>query len=77
MKIKFKTASGSEYLIDKDTMEWSRLGDENVRTKVGSLVTWPEITVGEGAILLCPPLVHGDVRLIETTPVVSMETIDA
>jgi hypothetical protein len=47
-----------------------------VRTVNGKYREISEIVVGEGVTLLCPPLEFGNVRIIQTTPVVSVEIVE-
>jgi hypothetical protein len=76
MKIFFMTESGSQYVIDNDTMTWERPqaseGSVFVRTTSGPLSEWPEVTVGKGVHMFGPSLTEGGLfRWINTSPVVS------
>ena len=77
--IRFITESGSEYTINRSEKTWSRPSNPNspfVRTTSGRYREISEIVVGEGVTLLCPPLDFGNVRIIQTTPVVSVEIVE-
>lgn len=53
--MKFKTETGSVYLLDRGTMGWSRTKTEKsgeIRQEFGTLIEWPDITLGDRAILL-------------------------
>lgn len=73
------TETGSEYILDRVQMTWDRqrlggrlLESPNVRTKGGTLKTWPKIQVGKPLVLICPSLSPaGTVRVITTSPVTS------
>jgi hypothetical protein len=70
------TASGSRYRIDPLARTWARLGhdprSDALRSEGGPLLGLADApTVGEPAVLVCPPHVPGaDVRVVVTTPVV-------
>jgi hypothetical protein len=78
--IRFKTESGSLYELDEEAMTWSRLTHSAesvaVRTKSGPMLKWPEVKIGRECRILGPSLSFvGGIRLIETTPVVSVEAL--
>lgn len=53
--MRFKTESGTVYLLDKGTMSWCReyktLCSGEIRQDFGRLIKWPKIVVGERAYL--------------------------
>ena len=75
-----RTASGSAYVLCKDTMTWGRFREHPdepspypVRTKDGILLEFPEVVVGKSMTLLCPPLVEGTAaRALFTSEVVEI-----
>lgn len=79
MQIKFRTESGSIYLLDDATMTWERLEhhpDSNlVRTKSGDLREMPVVEVGKTVTILGTALdpeirkIPGSVRVLATTKV--------
>jgi len=76
MRTKFKTETGSIYLVDTDAMTWERLSNTGVspiRTETGPLTEVPELVVGRSAELIGPPFVPNAVaRAIITSRIVEI-----
>lgn len=52
--MRFKTENGSIYILDHDTMGWSRepaASSGTIRQEFGTLIEWPRIVVGKEAFL--------------------------
>ncbi len=83
MKLIVKTETGSEYHVIESSMTWERVEQPTVenpfvplRTLSGSLKQWPKVVVGQPMNLFGPPLTPGtDFRLIQTSPVLSVEEV--
>jgi hypothetical protein len=77
-RIRFRTETGSIYEVIRDEagMRWRRLsstrGSGPLRTEGASLLTWPEIVVGERCSLWSEPYVAGIPRLVHTSVVVAV-----
>lgn len=78
--MRFKTESGTVYLLDKGTMGWCResktaLSGE-IRQDFGTLLSWPEIFIGKAALLHDSRVKEGcSIHYIHTSPV--KEILDA
>jgi len=78
MKIRFTTQSGTIYLIDDSDMSWQRESKTHhsgpIRADHGTLLTWPNIQIGQDAHLndskVLPGLTH---HFVVTTKVIKME----
>ena len=78
---RFRTASGSEYLIDHAERVWRRSrGTLAAKIRSENGVYWWCSQIGEGkrVTLICPPIVETAVyRVITSSPVVSVQTGNA
>lgn len=78
--IRVRTASGSLYELNPEKLTWKRAETgvdydpaNPLRTEEGKLIEWPEIKVGVGMALLCPPITAGTTfRLVYTSDVVEV-----
>jgi hypothetical protein len=72
-----KTRSGSIYALDDSAMIWERIektGDSGLlRTETGQLLSFPQVKLGQRALILGPPINEQSVaRTIVTTPIVEI-----
>ena len=76
--IAFTTATGSVYTVDDENKTWARPENPEstgVRTTSGSFLDRTEIAIGKRVLFVCPPLEGGDVRIVHTTHVVSIQEV--
>lgn len=74
---RFRTRSGSEYLVDHKERLWRRSTNPDsplLRTTNGVYLRITDIVVGEPVVFICPPLAEGPgIRVIVTTRVERVE----
>lgn len=73
------TVNGSVYRIDPKTRTWERITKAApsgvLQTEQGKYNGCAPVEIGKGLALFCPPLESGNVRLIYTSDVVSIEEV--
>lgn len=78
--MKFTTKTGSVYTLDRGTMGWHRVSTAEsgrIRQEFGTLLDWPDIEVGSGAVLNDSKIRSGAAgHFVMTSPVVSIEDAD-
>jgi hypothetical protein len=79
-RVRFRTETGSTYVIDPDALTWSRtptLASGIIRTEGGQVTSVQIPGVGQRAVIVGPPVRPGsDLRVIITSPVVAIESDD-
>lgn len=79
--MKFRTKSGSIYELSKTTMTWTRTNatelSGKIRSETGRLIDWPDVRVGERAVLVDDSVMPGfDGHAVFTTEVAEILDCD-